>query len=410
MRMKLGLKLFFDNPVLNTAIAIQLAITLLLVNLIVGKFNLLNSVFEYSENIPDDVYSVLNGGRGDVEGREAELKAIAEKYSDEVSLEGVYNELVRDDDRIYRMLGYEKNTAEIMNVKLMSGEWFSDKELIDGCIPCVATRPHRVGDVIELTMHYRDDYEYFENPYYNPIGEPNLIPREIKFVVVGTIYNERGVLAVSGGSTTMRLNYLFPWESQDVSEEPMILYSVDHLQKFDFHVVNRATTQLLFFKTDDETLRQQIVDELSSCVWVSDMATARANTRSSSAEEVTMFASILVAIFAVGFVSSLSMSFLNAYNNVRAFTVYHICGMRWRDSIMIMLSYVLCVMALATLIATVLTLLLMNSIFDYQSVMWGMNNAVLTAAVIALNAGMSILGPYVLLKQKSAVVNLHKSW
>lgn len=415
MLIKSGLKLFIKKPFLNIIIILQISVTIVLTNLIIGIYNEFNEAFTLTKNFPARTTCfVMPDFSAD---REEEIQELLNKYKDEITAEpplyrAFYMENNSTDDNenlSFMTVGYGEKTSDYFRIPLKEGCWFTEAES-EECVPCVVQGEYNVGDIIRLPIVY-EPVRIFKKPITEEEALQNgqntkLEPVHVNFKVVGVLQDKYRILTFSESSNNLTLDRLFHVST----DRPALLFNQKDLSKFNVPIVfDSSRNFILYTKTDDPEKMRQITNEFRNIAWAIPFENAYEASKEELSSNIKDIMPFAVSVLLIGLVSSVCIIFLNAYNHIRVFSIYYICGMNWKNGFMIIFSYVMCLLLSA---AAIIAGFILISGEDLNSKQFIINNwnIIFTAALFVLFAVITLSAPYFLLKKAQPLKQLKQGW
>jgi hypothetical protein len=404
-----GIKLLFKKPFLNLIIIIQISVTVLITNFIVGCYNLYNEAFTLTKNFPpQQTYFIMPGFNAapNIE----KTQEILNKYKNELTVEQPIIHEVLVDNKQYLTISYGEKTSEYLRIPLKKGCWYTETESAD-YVPCVVRGDYEVGDIIRLPINYEkieidksliSKEELSDNPNLKPRTEAE--PVSINFKVCGVLEDKYRILTFATASNNLTLERLF----DKIARTPILLVSQKDLSKFDINIDFYPNKNCIcFMQTEDPKIKQQIADDFKAQSWVVPFEYAYDESKNELSLNIETLIPLMISIFFIGLVSAVCLTLLNAYNHIRIFSIYYICGMNWKSGFLLILSYVMCLLCSATFVFTGLIILFGNSLNTIIINSW---NVIFTVAILVLFAVISLAAPYFLLKKEQPLKQLKQGW
>lgn len=415
MLIKLGIKLFFKKFFLSLIIILQISVTVLLTNLIVGSYNLIDEAFALTNNFPEQkTYFVMPGFDGyNLTARIERTQELFDKYKNEILVEQVLARNIQsDDNQSYLTISYGKKTSEYLNMPLKNGCWYTEAESGD-YVPCVIKGAYSVGDIIRLPITYEQNKNQGEQASEEDmLNHPELKqedktnPVYITFRVCGLLKENYRILTFATSSNNLMLEHLF----DKITDMPVILFNQEDLKKFNVVTgYSLGTNSMLYMQTDNPETKQQIVDEFKEQAWIVPYEQAHSESKYEFFKKLKILLPLMISILFVGLISALCITLLNAYNHIRVFSIYYICGMNWKSSFLIILSYVMCHVISSILVFLGFVLLLKNELSTGMYIFNSLN-IFSSVAIFVIMTIVSLMAPYFLLKKEQPLKQLKQGW
>ena len=393
MYIKLGLQMFVKNIVLNLVVVLQLAVTLLLSNILVSDINQYSQVLRIMESFPAEDVSLFmpRAHNDDVEERAGRLREILTAYKDELLVEPVVGGFfpTASGDEM-RVLGYGSETARYLHMPLKRGQWFAGEAgSVDG-IPCVASGDFQPGDTLTLIMQDADGGE-----------------REVLFKVTGVLRDSGFIYDFSTISNSPMLEMLFS-RIERINTQPLLLFEQSAL-KAELPPFSDGNA-LAYFRTDATEVRAHITEELQANAWFVPFKDARAESMSEFFLRIKSMLPLIVVVFFMGLISVLCLTVLNVVRHRRMFSIYYICGMRWQGCLLICAGYTVCQLLGAGLVSLLLSLVAgFGGYLPLEDLLLGGLNIAVTLIIIVLTLSAALITPCLLLRKEPPLQSLIES-
>ena len=299
----IALRFFRKNLLLSAIMALQMSVTLILVNFLIGKYNVLADVLRISARFPgEDTYMYMPspyflGG----EPQSDKLAAILDAHKGEIIFEQTSREILKTEQG-EEYVGYALGgiTSDLLDYPLIKGNWLEVAS--DGRIPCVSYPGRDVGDVIEL---------YVDGSLR-------------AFRVTGMLSRNANLPVFLASSNYPLLEHIFENEGRK-SGLPMIIYNRKDIPRLP--EISALSNAFVYMITDDGAARERIENEFRDIAWFVPIGTARENSADQLLIHIKTLAPMAASIFLVGIVSVICMSILGSMRNVREISIYYVCGM-----------------------------------------------------------------------------------
>jgi hypothetical protein len=293
----------------------QLSVTIILANFLIGKYNALSDVLKITDNFSGDDTYMYMPSLFDSERRGDKLEHLLDKYKSEITFEQPIGAHYRaSNGEEYEAYALGDTTSRTLANSLVDGTWYTDTA--SSYIPCVTYSDHTLGDIVTLTI---DNHV-------------------IEFQVVGIINRNANILKFAAASNKPRLEHMFI-NNGESNPYPLLLFNqADIPYEFDTIADNSA---LVYFHTDDGTIRKRIVEEFRDIAWFVQLEDARIESKDQLMIHVKTLAPMIISIFFVGLVSTLCLTVLNSIRHMRIVSIYYISGMRWASHLKAFILYML---------------------------------------------------------------------
>lgn len=281
---------------------------------------------------------------------------------DETAAQGIWNEL---DDTAYETVSkrsatdatgrnmtlmlYGARTAEGLGVPISGAQ--------EGRIPCAASAPYRVGDVIETSL-------------YNQ----HVVLQVVERLRAGDVYPS---------FTTLSNRVDFGMVCETVSEQSgaVVLFCRDLLPHAP--ATRAADNAIVFF----DGAREENVTRLQTAGWVVPLNEAHTYTNEELRASLAAYLPLGVTTFLIGIVSLAGVMMILILRQMRTWVVFEICGMsRWQLGC-IGRAYGLSIALLAALLAAAGWFTVVPELLDVTNLAWP--NAVVTLLLLALPVALA---------------------
>ncbi len=419
--LKIAYDMFVKKFLFHLILIIELALTLILINVFVGIFGNQNTLYRpYKDFISNDgvVYMFNEEAAFDDETGEEKTEAEAISYFKE--------KLGRDADIIYmetldlyedsdvlpksflprdsevQILMPDKRVLSELRLPLAHGRWFSLEKDKDGCIEAVISggTDAVVGNVYETSagkikiVGILSDNSYLL-PSINSIGDfsgkDNISVNDL----YGAFDSNVNVMG-----TFMLINReLIPSESKgkgfSIYTDPLMFISYGKdLSSKEIEEKNNIVCSFL-------------PGDLSSQDILLSFSQLRQNTGNYLAELMMKLFPIAVAIIIIAIVGIAGTTAVLVLKNIRSFSIFYLCGCRWKDCIRIMLADIGIIVLSALLLTVAAIACLVSLNMEYLIGMdIGLSNVLITAAVVVVIVLFSVMLPVSILKSKTPAESL----
>jgi hypothetical protein len=147
-------------------------------------------------------------------------------------------------------------------------------------------------------------------------------------------------------------------------------------------------------------------DELSKYSYVVKLEQAKTNTLQEVRRVMMGFLPIIIPLFLIGFLGVVCISILNTLKYMRNFAIFFICGMRWKDSILICLSYIAYIIS-GVLILCIPGYVWLKDLLDTGGIM-AANNYLFTLGALLAVMLLSLVTPFLLIRKEEPIKVLRK--
>jgi hypothetical protein len=312
------------------------------------------------------------------------INGITEKYQTDIIIEQTLREIVKStNDKEYEMYALGNISYKSLDPYMTKGKWITSKN--DDYVPCVTYDDHKIGDMISLSI----DGIAFE------------------FKVCGIVDRKANILKFYTASNSPTLECMFENNGYNQSYPLIIFNQADISREFDFFP---DLNGLLFFQTNDENKKIEIIDEINNYAWLKPMKEARLKSMDQFYIHVKTLMPIIFAVFFVGLVSTFCLSVLNTIRHIKLFSIYYICGMDWESHIKTCMIYVFMQIAAACFIITIFFLWAVgSSMLTLDLMIFGESNIYITILIFAMIVITSLASQIFIGKRETPVKYLKEN-
>lgn len=401
MYMRIGFALFSKRLVTSFIIIIQLFGTIIIANVIIVDYNAYMEDICIMENFDTDRTYLWMTAMTDTndELRWEQLKQLKHNRSVR-AVEVTFRANAIYNNNIVSLIGYGQNTGELINMTLESGKWYTEVPKKDGVINCVSISSIpglEIGKLIalEIIPHYSEQ----------TINQT--------FQVVGTLGKRAKTLTFNQSSASPYYDYLFQvFHSMPLDKE---YEDYDHQVGLIFDQSDLPTlvqsqywdgNRLVYIDSIDDETFLSLKDELRKDSYVVKLEQAKRNTLQEIRETMVEYLPIIIPLFLIGFLGVVCISILNTLKYMRTFAIFFICGMRWKDSILICLSYIAYII-LGVLILCIPGYVWIKDLLDTGGIM-AANNYLFTLGALLAVMLLSLVTPFLLIRKEEPIKVLRK--
>ena len=394
MYVRLGLTLFRKRFFTSLVIILQLFVTILAANILIFIYNENMKDINIMKNFDTDrTYLWMKVAFEEDEDIKREHLSRLEETSSVRGVESIlscgsfYNDVQID------LYGYGENTGNLINMPLESGTWYNKVPKKDGVINCVSISDKagfEVGEILELEIYFIHNDETITQT----------------FQIVGAMGKRGRVLAFTGSSSDPAYDsLLYNYDSTDGYNETALIFDKNDIAGFDssqYWYSNR----LIFLDSSNDTSFMSLKDELSKYSYVVKLEQAKTNTLQEVRRVMMEFLPIIIPLFLIGFLGVVCISILNTLKYMRNFAIFFICGMRWKDSILICLSYIAYIIS-GVLILCIPGYVWLKDLLDTGGIM-AANNYLFTLGALLAVMLLSLVTPFLLIRKEEPIKVLRK--
>ena len=408
IHINMAYRIFTKKFFFHLILILELALTLVLVNVFVGIYGNSYTLYRPYENILKNSGVAVNYD-GDLlfDGK---IKALKEElgedtdiyYSQDVMfIEEDYEKyglpvssLPRDGGMVEIILPDTRILSEL-KLPLSEGRWLSMEKDNDGCIEAVITG----GTDAEVG-----------NIYDTPAG---------KIKIVGILSDDTYELptgySLSFGEDLKLTDFYEPFNPNVNLRGSYMIFNRELIEDNTGEEVYLVTTPLIFISygqlTSSEeasaietTVKILSPEEEQENLILADFSQLRKNTDEYMTEFMMELLPIAVAVIIIAAIGIAGTSAILALRNLRNFSIFYLCGSKWSDCIKIMLADIGIVTAAALVLNTAaiftLTALNMESLIGMDI---GIMNVLVTLGTVAAILIISVILPINVLKSKTPV-------
>jgi hypothetical protein len=401
MYMRIGFALFSKRLVTSFITIIQLFVTIIIANVIIVDYNAYMEDICIMENFDTDRTYLWMPAMTDTndELRWEQLKQLKHNRSVR-AVEVTFRANAIYNNNIVSLIGYGQNTGELINMTLESGKWYTEVPKKDGVINCVSISSIpglEIGKLIELEIipHYSEQ----------TINQT--------FQVVGTLGKRAKTLTFNQSSASPYYDYLFQVfhstpldkEYEDYDHQVGLIFDQSDLPTLVQSQYWDGNRLVYIDSIDDETFLS-LKDELRKDSYVVKLEQAKRNTLQEIRETMMEFLPIVIPLFLIGFLGVVCISILNTLKYMRTFAIFFICGMRWKDSILICLSYIAYII-LGVLILCIPGYVWLKDLLETGGIM-AANNYLFTLGALLAVMLLSLVTPFLLIRKEEPIMVLRK--
>ncbi len=399
--MRIGFALFSKRLVTSFIIIIQLFLTIIIANVIIVDYNAYMEDICIMENFDTDRTYLWITAMTDTndELRWEQLKQLKHNRSVR-AVEVTFRANAIYNNNIVSLIGYGQNTGELINMTLESGKWYTEVPKKDGVINCVSISSIpglEIGKLIELEIipHYSEQ----------TINQT--------FQVVGTLGKRAKTLTFNQSSASPYYDHLFQVfhstpldkEYEDYDHQVGLIFDQSDLPTLVQSQYWDGNRLVYIDSIDDETFLS-LKDELRKDSYVVKLEQAKRNTLQEIRETMVKYLPIMIPLFLIGFLGVVCISILNTLKYMRNFAIFFICGMGWKNTILICLSYIAYIIS-GVLILCIPGYVWLKDLLDTGGIM-AANNYLFTFGALLFVALLSLVTPFLLIRKEEPIKVLRK--
>ena len=394
MYVRLGLTLFRKRFFTSLVIILQLFVTILAANILIFIYNENMKDINIMKNFDTDrTYLWMKVAFEEDEDIKREHLSRLEETSSVRGVESILSCGSIYNDVQINLYGYGENTGNLINMPLESGTWYNKVPKKDGVINCVSISDKpgfEVGEILELEIYFIHNDEAITQT----------------FQIVGAMGKRGRVLAFTGSSSDPAYDsLLYNYDSTDGYNETALIFDKNDIAGFDssqYWYSNR----LIFLDSSNDTSFMSLKDELSKYSYVVKLEQAKTNTLQEVRRVMMEFLPIIIPLFLIGFLGVVCISILNTLKHMRTFAIFFICGMGWKNTILICLSYIAYIIS-GVLILCIPGYVWLKDLLDTGGIM-AANNYLFTLGALLAVMLLSLVTPFLLIRKEEPIKVLRK--
>lgn len=389
--LKLGYKLFVKNINMSFISVIQIAITLLLINICISN------IYSYIE--PLNIFKNLNYKKaiyfqqpllssidpnltmGD-EAFEILEKKIEKSNQIIENLKNVKS--VNKDYIIYgkdiSCYGYDKFTSSNIKKQLKSGKWFDEepkKQNVLNVVVCDNGK-YKTGDII-----------YIDSP-----NDPN---KKIECKITGILKKDiYSLYNSSTASDTVDVSHLLR------KQENIGLFSIEDLKEMNYNISSHSNSFIVFNENISNQDYDQAFEMLKQVGDPIKIEKINSNTKKAILDILKKQFPIIIAMFLIMVISIITFIFLNISKNKKIFGIYYLCGFNFKSCFIIYFINIIIniILSLVLFIGLYVLFFMIND--NYITGVFSINNITGTLIVLIFIFISSFVINTILLKNKSS--------
>lgn len=297
-----------------------------------------------------------------------------------------------DEDQNCRSISYSDSIIENYTPALSDGQWL-----------------HTSADATELEVVVS------ENDYGWKVGDtipilyaqyPNGFSTTVK--VVGILKDDVKIPGASArdGSDTFQLFY--ETYSYEIEEEPLMIFSSDSIEKLtevwgdDRKILQAVKGSAIITFPEDVTTEEldDIQRQLASfgCAFSISLQDMNANSMAYLYAQVYNLLPIIIVLMILTIVSSISSSALSTKKRLKDYSIYYICGLRWRQCVFINMIESAALAVISVILSCAwLALSQFTALSDYVKIIWNPISIASLLCIVILYILMSMLMPILII-------------
>lgn len=297
-----------------------------------------------------------------------------------------------DESQNCRSISYSDSIIENYAPALSDGRWL-----------------HTSADATELEVVIS------ENDYGWKVGDtipinysqyPNGLSTTVK--VVGILKDGVEIPGSSARDGTDTFQLFYETYSYEIAEEPLMIFSSDSIEKLtdvwgDDQKILQAVNGSVIITFPEDTTKEEmenIQHQLTSlgCAFSIPLQDMNANSMGYLYAQVYNLLPIIIVLMILTIVSSISSSALSVKERLKDYSIYYICGLRWRQCVFINMieSAVLAIISILISCA-LLVLLQFTALSDHVKIIWNPISVASLLCIVILYILLSMLMPIMII-------------
>jgi hypothetical protein len=324
MNIKLSYGLFCKNIIANIIFILQITISIILVNVMIGNIN--RSLFTVHQFRPFTqvrglYYMPINAQELDNESRINELH---NQLMEETGISTIDQYFLRDNERSYILYAYDNIALSLFTPDMREGEWLNNNNS-DDTIPVVTSH---AGGKLQLGQTLRMNIDGGDE--------------SADFKIVGIMQEPVFYLNYCTESNVIATDHLYSYFNIKFYQYPMIFASKHDIEKFSEYIIDTNIASVILFNEsiDDQTMQENI-DYLSKSGDISDLNNIYIRGNENAVNMIRSYSPYFICGFLLSFVGLIGLTVLSTANSLRSFAIFYLLGCRWKNCVKICLGYVL---------------------------------------------------------------------
>ena len=322
MLFKLGLKNLRHNIFINILIVIQMTvvflITISMISTIISRFQFYSPIEKYL-NSKGFFYCFDNAINPDTQQTLRSTDELYELIEGERNIVASYNDWLTYKGDNSKFISYDDEFINMFTPELEAGQWFDLSK--------------DQSDIVQVVVS--------ENPYGFKVGDRITLDsfgNDMDAEIIGILKKNTKVIGFSkptNGKYDCRnafMNYNY-----EIEEVPLFILSQRGL------VDKNVTMQLsgLVFVTYSKDISDEILESNNNTMKkmmtlnITPLNEMKANSMNYIFSQIYTLFPILICILILTLISAVSISALSAKNQLKNYAVYYICGLKWKQCVMI---------------------------------------------------------------------------
>jgi hypothetical protein len=340
MFFKLGYNSFQKNKIINSFIILEITlamiISIIMTSSILSRFKYYTPFKDYFES--KGVFSVFGSAINN------DYPIISTGYFKNSlkkveSIAGCYSPWLDSKEFSFNYISYDDEIINKFIPSLANGRWINNTPEVCEAVISPNNENIKVGDTINL---------FYDN-------------KEVPIKIVGMLNNNAKIVGISGmfGSEydeKFNYNSFYSTYNTEFEGKPLLIVS-KNMSNIGYQVSYPA-----LIKYSDDITEKEIEENhkiLSSIqqgfLLGENMEVIKENSKADLFREMLTLLPIIISVISLTIISSISVSALSTKKQLRNYTIYYICGSRWKNCVLINACQSLITIAYATL-GTIVTI------------------------------------------------------
>ncbi len=353
---KLSMKNVKMHRAINVIIVVQLTIvfiiSILCVSTITSRYKEYSSIKEYLQKDGLYVYilNLINPESGFIVEDSAELESNL-KSAEVISCYNLWIEYKFDGYFLdIETRAYDKEIISSYKPVLKEGRYLEEKDNDTDIIEVIVSNNNtfKVGDTIFAKGVFEEDKD-------------KLI--EVKVIGVleegATIYGNNTITQYNGNYTALFENYYF-----EIEEAPMFLMSKEDIASTmknmgDYYITSMIKgTTIIIYNNDisqyEKDYNTKYLDQNGNISIERELREIDENSKEYIFSQVSTLLPIIISVFILTMISSLSTNAISTNNQLRNFSIFYICGLRWKKCILVNITSSIILLSISIMLSSLL--------------------------------------------------------
>ena len=386
--LRLGYNIFCRNIILNLILILQLSVALILVNMVLGQVNAYKITSDLFENLLTEkgvYYMPSMPGIFPEEGRVRE--DVASGLTHVKTSAGVYQFYFYSEsnaDLSIPAMAIDRLLADKLRYPLKKGVWPTDAGATEGIPVVVSSEKHgfQVGRTVSVAAR-------------QGLGGKSKVSLKVAGVLRSPVYalnfNRSGNVVSSGD--------VFAQYDEERYDVPLLIFCIDDLGRDTDLYYTANINSLIFFQ---EGIGQEDIEAnlafLRNRGYAETLDVMYANGRKDIKTNITSFLPFIISILSISLIGLVSLNLLNTILHMKVFAVYYICGSRWKNCFLVIVSYMFIIFYISLLlVAGMYYYLRCSNAFHHLGLQLALNNILVSVGLYALVMSLAAVAPWFIL-------------